>query len=85
MSVYGERIMRLETQLKNLDEKFEETQVRVDAQFAEVKNQTSEINTKVDELLELKNRGAGIFAVVSVLVGTGFMGLIYNLVQWFRG
>lgn len=56
--------------------------------FDDFKRSTNErldrIDGKLDELLELRNKGAGMFLVVSAIIGTGVMGLVYTLIQWFR-
>lgn len=42
-------------------------------------------NTKLDELLGLKNRGVGVFWLASALTGTGIIGACVSLVEWIKG
>lgn len=78
MSIYGERIATLEVEMreqrKSFDDFKHDTNVRLDS-----------MDAKLDELLELRNKGAGIFLVVSGIIGTGVMGVVYAVIQWFRG
>lgn len=69
-----ERVARLEVEIKALDQK-------VDA----VDTTLSSLDKKVDDLLALRNKGAGAFWVMSSLVGTGFLSLIYQLYEWLSG
>lgn len=78
MSIYGERIATLEVEIreqrKSLDDFKRETNSRLDS-----------MDGKLDELLELRNKGAGIFLVISGIIGTGVMGVVYAVIQWLRG
>lgn len=42
------------------------------------------MNRKIDELLALKNKGAGAFWLVSIVVGSGLVGLVGLLVNWLK-
>lgn len=43
-----------------------------------------ETNKKLEELLTLRNKGAGIFWLASVLFGTSIIGVISYLIPWVR-
>jgi hypothetical protein len=66
VSVYGERIAKLEE--------------RVD----ELSTRLGRVENKLDQLLELKNKGAGAFWLVSLIFGTGIIGGFATLVHWWR-
>ena len=42
-------------------------------------------NTKLDELLGMKNKGVGAFWLASALAGTGIIGACVTLVEWIKG
>lgn len=46
------------------------------------KAEISEINAKLDSLLELKNKGAGAFWLASALFGIGFAALLNWIKLW---
>lgn len=78
MTTQGERLVRVETEVKALKESFESHKKHTDEQFEELKD-------KLDELLALRNKGAGVFWLVSTLVGTGIIGLFFQFFSWLRG
>lgn len=78
MSVYGERIMRLETEVTELRIRAEENKLTNDKQFAEV-------NQKLDALLTLRDKGIGAFWLASVVVGTGIAGALWAAFNWLIG
>lgn len=43
------------------------------------------LDGKIDELLALRNQGLGVFWLVSGLLGTGIVGMFFQLTSWFRG
>lgn len=47
--------------------------------------QLTEINKKLDELLALRQKGMGAFWLASSLLGTGIVGAIFMLINYFRG
>lgn len=63
----AERIMALEVRVKNLEDK-------VDA-----------MNDKLDDLLALKNKGAGAFWLASALVGTGIVSTFMMIFNYLTG
>lgn len=44
-----------------------------------------EIKVKLDELLHLKSKGVGALWLVSLIVGSGVLGLIATINEWFSG
>lgn len=44
-----------------------------------------EIDNKLDELLALRQKGMGAFWLASSLLGTGIIGAIFMVVQYFKG
>lgn len=54
-------------------------------QMAELMLQSDRIETKLDELLQLKSKGMGAFWLASTLLGTGVIGIVVALVSWMRG
>jgi hypothetical protein len=78
MSVYGERMARVEVQVEELKKAFNEHKEETAKQF-------SEINEKLDDLLILRYKGAGAFWLAATLVGTGIVGAVAQVFQWFKG
>lgn len=78
MTTQGERLVRVETEVKALKESFEDNKAHTDRQFEELK-------AKLDDLLALRNKGVGVFWLASGLLGTGIVGVIFNLLSWIRG
>lgn len=67
VSVYGERIARLEERVNDLDTRM------------------ARIEDKLDELLALKNKGAGAFWLVSLIAGSGLIATVLELARWLSG
>lgn len=78
MSAYGERIARMEVEVQELKKAFhehkEETNRRLDS-----------VDGKLDELLALRNKGAGVVWLVSGLIGTGIIGACFQLFNYLFG
>jgi hypothetical protein len=45
----------------------------------------TDINGKMDELLDFKSKGQGAFWLGSAVFGTGLLAVLMPLVNWFRG
>lgn len=73
----AERIARLETEMVQLKVAHQEAE-------AERKAHWDEVNKKLDELLALRNKGVGAFWVASSLLGTGILGLFWEVIGWFK-
>lgn len=43
-----------------------------------------EMNKKLDDLLALRNKGAGVFWLASMLFGTSLAGLFLGILAWLR-
>lgn len=43
-----------------------------------------EINKKLDDLLELRNKGMGAFWLASSLIGTGIVGALFTFLSWLK-
>lgn len=48
-------------------------------------DQLKSIETKLDSLLELRSKGVGAFWLATSLLGTGLVGLVYALANYFKG
>lgn len=55
-----------------------EVQVRL------MKESQTEILEKLDDLLALRNKGVGAFWLISMLFGTGLIGVISLILSWFK-
>jgi hypothetical protein len=73
----GERITGMEVEVRELKKSFEDHKVHTANEF-------KELNTKLDELLALRNKGAGVFWLASSLIGTGIVGVIIQLITWIK-
>lgn len=56
----------------------------VETRIEDIGSKLDEIERKLDELLQLKAKGMGAFGLVSLLVGSGLIGLVYTIVQFFN-
>jgi hypothetical protein len=74
----NERLAVVETQVTELRKAFEEHKDHTNEEF-------DNVNKKLDDLLALRNKGAGVFWLVSGLLGTGIVGMVFQLISWFRG
>lgn len=78
MTAYGERIASMEVEVRELKAAFhthkEETNIAMKG-----------LNDKLDELLALRNKGAGVVWLISGLIGTGIMGACIQFFKWFTG
>lgn len=79
MNTQAERIASLEARIKQA-----ERLTALEGRMNNIEKVTESMDKKLDDLLELRNKGAGMFLIISGLVGTGVMGLIYTLIQWLR-
>ena len=57
---------------------------RLETEMEQHKTQTREINRKLDELLSLRSKGVGAFWLASALTGTGILGLVAGMIDFFR-
>lgn len=48
------------------------------------KEELSDVNKKLDELLQLRSKGVGAFWLASTLLGTGLVGVVTVLINWAR-
>lgn len=78
MSIHSERLVSVEVEVRELKKAFDEHKLYTNEEFTTV-------NQKLDDLLELRNKGAGVFWLVSGLLGTGIIGMFFQLISWFRG
>jgi hypothetical protein len=78
MSIQSERLVSVEVEVRELKKAFDEHKTHTNEEF-------DRVNKKLDDLLELRNKGAGVFWLVSGLLGTGIIGMVFQLISWFRG
>lgn len=71
---HAERLTAVEVRVQNLE-------VKVD----ELKATVSEVDKKLDNLLALKNKGAGAFWLASALLGTGIVSFALTLFHYLTG
>lgn len=55
----------------------------LEAQHDTVNEDLKEIKEKLDELLHLKSKGMGALWLVSLIVGSGVLGLILTVINFF--
>lgn len=68
----------MEVEVRELKTAFEEHK-------KETKEDLSEVNRKLDDLLVLRNKGAGVFWLVSLLFGAGIVSFAAQVWQWLKG
>lgn len=75
-SAYGERIASMEVEVKQLKEDFQEFKV-------ETKETLTTMDDKLDRLIGLRNKGAGILWLLSSLLGSGGMIALFTILgRW---
>lgn len=47
--------------------------------------QLASMDAKLDELLTLRSKGMGAFWLASALLGTGLIGVLYAVINYFKG
>jgi hypothetical protein len=52
---------------------------RVEVRVVALEEKVDEMNSKLDDLLALRNKGAGAFWFFSLIMGTGVVSFIYSL------
>lgn len=57
----------------------------LEARMATLEQTNNRIEQKLDELLALKNKGAGAFWLASMLFGTTVVSAITYLITWMKG
>lgn len=57
----------------------------LEQQVEVITEQTRLTNEKLDELMHLKSKGIGAFWLASSLLGTGIIGFVLSLVNYFKG
>ena len=75
IAINTERLARMEVEVTELKAAFKEHKDATEKRF-------DEINGKLDSLLALRNKGAGIIWLISGLVGTGIIGALLELIHW---
>lgn len=73
-STQAERITALEIQVEKLIEAQKTTNEQLKAS-----------NSKLDELIALRNKGAGVFWIASTIFGTSLLALMSFILSWIRG
>lgn len=56
----------------------------LETKFEEMQKDISNISEKLDELLELKSKGLGAFWLVGLIFGSGALGVIAMLANFFK-
>ena len=78
MSAYGERIAAMEVEVKALKREFQEHKEQTAENFQNV-------NKKLDDLLALRNKGAGVLWLVGGAGMTGILTILAQVFHWFKG
>jgi hypothetical protein len=68
----NDRIIRLEVELKSA----------LNA-HNDMKANLKEVNDKLDDLLELRNKGIGAFWLATSLAGAGAISIFFQILNWF--
>lgn len=57
----------------------------LEVQVNQLSSDVQSMNQKIDELLALRNKGAGAFWLASFLFGTTILGVASVVISWFKG
>jgi hypothetical protein len=58
---------------------------RVEAEVSEINRRLDSMESKLDDLLAIRYKGAGAFWLATTLVGTGIIGLLAKFFHFFGG
>lgn len=61
-------------------ERIKALEVKVDS----LEDTIQKMDGKIDELLALRNKGAGVFWLIITLMGTGLVGGVVQFLDWVR-
>lgn len=78
MGQQSERLAVVETEVRTVKEELHEHKI-------ETRQQLEIVNKKLDDLLTLKNKGAGVFWLVSAIVGSGLIGILVTIITFLKG
>lgn len=78
MNTVEERVAVLEAKVDLLS-------VQVSAHAEETRGEYRTLESKLDDLLALKNKGMGAIWLASALIGSGLIGLVSMFVNWMKG
>ncbi len=56
----------------------------LEADWENTKEDLKEIKDKLDQLIELKHKGLGALGLVSLLIGSGVVGLVLTILNLFK-
>lgn len=73
MITQAERIRALEVEVRGQSQ-----------EIADLKTSINSMEGKLDDLLALKNKGAGVFWLFSAIIGSGIIGLGLQVIDWFK-
>lgn len=59
--------------------------VRMETKLAQLEKTVDSINSKMDDLLALRQKGVGVFWLASILFGTSLAAFITYVASWFKG
>jgi ferritin-like metal-binding protein YciE len=76
MTSQAERLARMEVEVKALKDSFEEHK-------AETNRRLETLDEKLDQLLELRNKGAGVLWLLGGIISTGVIGGLWQLFHFF--
>jgi hypothetical protein len=56
----------------------------LEVEVRDLKEAIGSMEGKLDDLLALKNKGAGVFWLFSAILGSGIIGVGLTIVDWFK-
>lgn len=56
----------------------------LEVQVNQLKSSVNSMESKLDDLLALRNKGVGAFWLASALIGTGIIGLVAEIMSWIK-
>ena len=56
----------------------------LETRFDNIEATQATISKQLEDLLALRNKGVGAFWLASSLLGTGIVGVIYQLLTWWK-
>lgn len=78
MTNQSERLAIVETEVKSIKDELHEHKI-------ETKHQFEIVNSKLDDLIQLKYKGMGAFWLAASIIGSGIGGLLVSLMNLFKG
>ena len=84
MTAYAERIARVEVEVQELKASFNEFKEDTHEEFQGQNLKLERMDSKLDSLIAIRNKGAGILWLVSSVLGSAGILAVFEIMNFFR-